>query len=120
MGTFDACPLEDVEENKNDANTSAVSKPASGLTCRDHDEAVRRDHGKAEGVGQSTATRHSNKADREATRAQKTDTAVVTGSQESGGPEQRDARVQTMATSVMGAVHDQSGWCVVEESISPT
>ena len=52
------CALGDIEETKNDANTSAVSKlamvSASGLTPRDHDEAVRRDHGEAEEDGQAT------------------------------------------------------------------
>ena len=27
--------------------------------------------------------------------------------------------MQTLATSETGAVHDRSGWCLVEESISP-
>ena len=40
------------------------------------------------------------------------------GSREAGGREQRDACVQTMATSETGAEHDKSGWCFVETSIS--
>ena len=37
---------------------------------------------------------------------------IVTGSRESRNPEQRDACVQTMATSETGAVHDHSGLCM--------
>ena len=114
------CALGDVEENKNDANTSAVGKlaivSASGLTpeitmkqceeimARRKKTAKQRNEAHEQSGSPSSGPRDG--------------CTQTSRSRESRDPEQREACVETVATSGTGAVQDQSGWCLVEESIS--
>ena len=124
---FDVCALEDVEENKNDANTNTLNNitivPASGSTkeimmkqCEEImtklKEPVKQRNEKPEQSGSSSSGERDGCSQTQAT--------LMTGSRKAGGPEPRDdAGVQTMATKETGAVPDKRGWCFVEESISP-
>ena len=98
--------LEDVEENKGDATTSTMS--GFDIMAK-FEESAKQPNQRHEQNGSSSSGRDG---------CLQTERTLMKGSREAGGREQRDACVQTMATSETGAVHDKSGWCFVETSIS--